>query len=86
MAAKPRHRRRQGSLSQLQSALWAAVSEATEMIEHPRSPKYLKLRAISALSTAAGVYIKLLEVSDLEKRLTRIEALLAERNGHHVVS
>jgi hypothetical protein len=56
------------------------------MIECPKSPKNLKLRAISALSTAAGVYVKILEVSEVEKRLTRIETLLAERNGHHVRS
>lgn len=67
---------------QLKTVLWAGLIEAADMIESPDTPPDRKLRAIAALSTAAGVYAKLLELSDFDTRLAELERLV-ERNGHH---
>jgi hypothetical protein len=57
---KPRRRRDAGDICQLRVELWAGVRVAAAMVDNPDTPPELKLRAVSALATAASVYAKLL--------------------------
>jgi hypothetical protein len=61
VSPKPRRRRDAGDLCQLRVELWAGVRVAAAMVDNPETPPELKLRAVSALATAASVYAKLLE-------------------------
>ena len=61
MSATPRRRRDSGDICQLRVELWAGVRVAAAMVDDPEVTPELKLRAVSALATAASVYAKLLE-------------------------
>lgn len=63
MSAKPRRRRDRGDLCQLRVELWAGIRAASAMVDDPETAPELKLRAVSALATAASVYAKLLEAT-----------------------
>jgi hypothetical protein len=80
---KPRPRRRAGDLSALKVELWTAIRAASAMVEDPESPPERRLRAISALSTAAAVYARILYDHELEQRLAALEVADRERNGHY---
>jgi hypothetical protein len=58
---KSRRRRDSGDLCQLRVELWAGIRAAAAMLDNPETTPELKLRAVSALATAASVYAKLLE-------------------------
>jgi hypothetical protein len=73
MAVRPRRRRGAGDLRQLKVELWAAICEAGDLLADPETDPELKLKAISALATATGVYLKLSEASEFEARLTTLE-------------
>lgn len=81
---KPRPRRRAGDLQALKVELWTAIRAASALVEDPESPPERRLRAVSALSTAAAVYAKILVDTDIDTRLAALEAAdrAAERNGH----
>jgi hypothetical protein len=72
---KPRGTR-PGSIRQLRLRLWWAIDEATALLEDDNPEA--RLRAISALSTAAGVYAKLTETQDLERRLDDLQKEMNE--------
>jgi hypothetical protein len=61
VSMKPRRRRDAGDICQLRVELWAGVRVAAAMVDNPETPPELKLRAVSALATAASVYAKLME-------------------------
>ena len=67
---------RPGSIRQLRLRLWWAVQEASDLLDD--DDKDVRMRAISALSTAAGVYAKLTETQDFEKRLDELQKELNE--------
>jgi hypothetical protein len=82
MSTTPRRRRDAGDISQLRVELWAGVRVAAAMVDDPEVSPELKLRAVSALATAASVYAKLLETTEVEERLMALEqAAAADRNG-----
>jgi hypothetical protein len=81
MSARPQ--RRSGNLPALKVELWAAIRAASALIADPESPPELRLRAVSALSTAAAVYARILYDHELEQRLAALEAADHERNGHY---
>jgi len=62
-----------GSIRSVRLRLWWAIQEAAELLDHP-NPE-MKLRAISALSTAGGAYGNLTKTHTLE---SEIEALQRE--------
>jgi hypothetical protein len=62
---------RPGSIRQVRLRLWWAIQEAAQLLDDP--DKDTRMRAISALSTASGVYAKLTEASELEKRIQALE-------------
>jgi hypothetical protein len=59
-------------MQDLVTRVWWAITEATVVIQEAETVE-MRLRGISALSTAAGIYAKLLETSDLEARMQAIE-------------
>jgi hypothetical protein len=63
--------------------LWSGIREAVKIVEDPETPADRRLRAISCLSTAIGVYSNVLHSHDLEQRLAALEAGDRERNGHY---
>lgn len=72
---------RPGSIRQLRVRLWWAISEASALLDDPDVD--VKLKAISAMSTAAGVYGNLTkthaleaEAESLEKELNELRATL----------
>jgi hypothetical protein len=83
-----RHRRRRprkvGDLGALRRMFWAALLEA-EYILLTAEDTETALKAVHAVSQAGSGYAKLLEATDLEARLKKLEATLASlgaRNGH----
>lgn len=67
---------RPGSIRQVRLRLWWAIQEASELLDD--DDKDTRMRAISALSTASGVYAKLTESQDFEKRLDELQKELSD--------
>jgi hypothetical protein len=65
-------RQRTGTLPDLQRKLWLALLHAEDILEHAGAPE-VRLRAVHAVSQCAGQYAKLLEIGELEARLTALE-------------
>jgi hypothetical protein len=87
MSAKPRKRRDSGDLCQLRVELWAGIRVAAAMVDDPTLTPDLKLRAVSALATAASVYAKLLDEKgtaheDVQDHVITVDV---SGNGHHTV-
>jgi hypothetical protein len=86
---KSRRRRDRGDICQLRVELWAGIRAASAMVEDPETAPELKLRAVSALATAASVYAKLLEAQpdDDVKPETPGDIIVIRsatgNNGHH---
>jgi hypothetical protein len=79
MDAKPRRRRESGDICQLRVELWAGIKAASAMVEDPDATPMERLRAISALSMASSVYVKLHAEIEVEARLQALErAMLGE--------
>jgi hypothetical protein len=63
-----------GTLPQVLCILWGALQEAEAVLHRaPEADPDLKLRAIHAVSQCAGQYAKLLEIGELEARLSAVE-------------
>jgi ribulose bisphosphate carboxylase small subunit len=76
--------RKPGDLQALRRKLWQAILEA-ERVLLTNTDDEVVLRAVHALSQAAGHYVRLLEADDIEGRLKTVETLLqtaGKRNGH----
>jgi hypothetical protein len=83
----PRKRRHQGpgDLEALRRKVWGAVLEAEGLLMRPRASITMKLRAIHALTQVALAYQRIVQGTELEERIRRLEeAVLQRRNGHHV--
>lgn len=76
--AKPRRLRRgkPGDTTALRRIMWAAIRRVDELIEDTTIEPDVLLRAVSALSTAGGVYLRATEQDDLLPRLEAIESAL----------
>jgi hypothetical protein len=84
MNARPR--RRSGNLSALKLEVWSAIRAASTIIADATTEPELKLKAASTTATAGGVYLRILEGSDTEDRVTQMEAFMQSiveetRNG-----
>jgi hypothetical protein len=73
LTTKRRLTRSKGTLKDLTRILWFAVLEVRQVLEQESEP-LLKLKAAHALATVAGSYTRTLEASDLEARITALEA------------
>jgi hypothetical protein len=71
-------RQRTGDLKALQRKVWVALMYAEDVLEEATETE-LRLKAIHALSQCAGQYAKLLEVGELEARLTELEVKVTGR-------
>jgi hypothetical protein len=88
MGAKPRRRRDSGDICQLRVELWAGIRVAAAMVDDPETPPELKLRAVSALATAASVYHKLLETPSGQATPEATDNVInidVSHNGHHAL-
>jgi hypothetical protein len=88
MAVEGRKRRDAGDFGAAKRMLWSAIKEAVRIVEAPETPDDRRLKAISCLSTAIGVYGNLLQGHELERRLLALEeadAAQVQGNGHHEV-
>jgi hypothetical protein len=61
MQGKPRRRRDSGDWCQLRVELWAGIKAASGLLDDAETTPELKLRAVSALATAAAVYARILQ-------------------------
>ncbi|WP_036258703.1 hypothetical protein [Meiothermus cerbereus] len=77
-ASKPKRlrRRKPGDLGQLRAVLWGMLLEAEHIAQDRTLDENIRLKAISALATAAGAYLKATEQGDLENRLKALEERL----------
>jgi hypothetical protein len=79
--AKPRQRRRSGSLGSLKSALWATITYNLDVIEDGALDHDLKQRACNSLTQAALAYAKVIELHEQQRQLESLQHL-ADGNGH----
>jgi hypothetical protein len=66
-----KRRRKPGDLSSLRRTLWAALLEIEDMLESPKEA--IKLKAAHSLATLSGVYLKALELTEIEARIKALE-------------
>jgi hypothetical protein len=86
MAVRGHKRRSAGDLGAAKRMLWSGIQEAVRIVEDPDTPEDRRLKAISCLSTAIGVYGNLLQSHELERRLLALEqadTAQVEGNGHY---
>ena len=82
-SSRERPHRAVGDLESLRRKMWQAVIEAEALLLRPRASTATKVRAIHALVQAGAAYHRLLQISEIEERIRRLEAaVLARRNGH----
>jgi hypothetical protein len=85
MSARPR--RRSGNLSALKVELCSAIRAVAVIVGDRCSEPELKLKAASTIATIGGVYLRILEGSETENRVSAMEAAMQSiledtRNGH----
>jgi hypothetical protein len=77
-ARPPRKRaRKPGDLAGLRRMLWQALIEAERVLLESDNDE-LSLKAVHAVSQAAGQYARLLEIGELEARVAALEASAAQ--------
>jgi len=81
--AKPKRKRRPkpGDTNALRRVLWGAIRRVEELIDDPTTEPEVLLRAVSALSTASGVYLKAEEQAEILPRLEALEADLSTQRA-----
>ena len=77
--AKRRRRRKPGTVADLKKHLWAAIDKLSESLEGDAVEVSDLTRLTHALSQAATSYLKVVEVGDLEARLTALEQSLEKQ-------
>lgn len=78
MAKKKRHK--PGNLDDLLRVVWQALLEAEAVLESTDGDNpELALKAVHAVSQCAGQYEKLLEIGELEARVSALEAERGKR-------
>lgn len=71
-----RQRRKPGDMQALAAKLWGALEAAERLLEH--ADPAIQLRAVHAISQAAGSYARVYEVGELEARLNALEQASAD--------
>ena len=81
-----KQRRKPGDLAQLWAVLWRTIIEVGALLDTRPPSNEVILKSAPALVQLVGAYRGILEVTDLDKRLTALERrLFAESNNHHGV-
>jgi hypothetical protein len=77
------HKRRAkpGDLGQLRRVLWQTILAVESLLDTRPPSNDLVLRGAHALAQLAGTYTRLVETSDLEERLAKLEASMAARRN-----
>ncbi len=65
--------RKAGSPDDLRAVVWEAVSAASAIVRDPDTAPELRLRAVHAITQAAGAYAKVYEATEFHARLRAIE-------------
>lgn len=76
---KRKRRPKPGDTQALRRVLWAAIRKVEKLIDDHEDDPDVMLRAVSALSTASGVYLKAEEQAEIFTRLEALEAAMKER-------
>lgn len=81
--SKRRRRPKPGDIASLRRVLWAAIHELEAFTYQPAHDVTLdqRLKAVHALATISGQYLRATEQHDLVARIEALEAA-AERNTH----
>jgi hypothetical protein len=88
---KSRPQRRSGNFSALKVEIWASIRAVAGVIADPETTPDLKVRALSAIAAAGGVYLRILE-SERQQTLVDTPELPGDvivirsttgSNGHH---
>ena len=72
-AKRSKAAQRTGSPEDLQMAVWDAISVAVEIVRNPNADAATRLRAVHAVTQAAGAYTKVYEAVELDARLRAVE-------------
>lgn len=67
-----------GTLDDVRAKLWATIERVDRIAAEGNPEAALVLKASHALVQACGAYVKVLEVGEIEARLTEVEQRLAE--------
>lgn len=78
--ARPKMPRKPGDLAGLKRRLWWAITHCEYILATADTDEKI-LRTVHALCQTSLAYAKLIELSDMRRRLERLEAL-SRRNGH----
>ena len=84
--AKKRHARlrKSGTIADMQRELWRAILCAKDILLEPSTDPATTLKAVHAITSASTAYAKLIEVGELEARLTELEKAQAAREKGQV--
>ncbi len=80
-AKKRRRIRKLGDLTDMRRKLWQAITTAEDVLLDDQSDAVMQLKAVHAITSASTAYAKLIEVGELEARLSELEASLANRQN-----
>ena len=81
--SRVKYPRQGGTMGALRNKVWYALRHAEAILSQPDCPDLVRIKAIHAVVTAAGVYHRVLEGTEIEARIRRLEAaVLSRRNGH----
>lgn len=69
----PKRPRKVGSASDLRRTMWKAIRAVEDLFTVPDVTPAVILRTAHALSQAGGVYLRVLETEDLERRIRALE-------------
>ena len=74
MSYKNKRIRKPGTIQDLRKRLWQAVNEAERILLTADNDSD-KLKAVYALATVAGAYLKVVESAELENRIKQLEKI-----------
>ncbi len=85
-AAKKKHAslRKTGSIADMQREVWRAILCARDIMLDIDSDAATTLKAVHAITSASSAYAKLVEVGELESRLSELEQSLEKRKNGRV--
>jgi hypothetical protein len=76
----------EGTPEYLRRVVWYAVAQTRQLISDRRLTFDQRIRALHALAGVANAFVRVLEMSTLDQRISKLEAFmrrLNERNGHY---
>ena len=81
--AKKRHARlrKSGTIADMQRELWRAILCAKDVLLDASNDPATTLKAVHAITSASTAYAKLVEVGELEARLSELEKSLENRHN-----